>query len=140
MSTILFRNKFHTGAIDLSIVKSIPNHIKAIVPVLYAGSASGYTEILDYCKNHDIRVVADAAHAFGTVVNDKLVGELGDITCFSFDGIKNITCGEGGCIVTADALLSNYLKIKDYWQSENTETIVALAPAATKDFQVGDII
>ena len=40
-------------------------------------------------------------HAFGTKVNGKKIGSFGDITCFSFDGIKNITTGEGGCLVTA---------------------------------------
>ena len=34
--------------------------------------------------------------------NEKYIGSFGDIVCFSFDGIKNITCGEGGAIVSGD--------------------------------------
>ena len=44
--------------------------------------------------------------------NKKLIGSFGDISCFSFDGIKNITSGEGGCVVTNDKKIIN--KIKDY--------------------------
>lgn len=47
-------------------------------------------------------MIEDAAHAIGTVHQGKRVGGFGDIACFSFDGIKNITSGEGGCIVTED--------------------------------------
>jgi len=47
-------------------------------------------------------VIEDAAHAFGTDCLGRRVGSFGDIACFSFDGIKNITSGEGGCIVTED--------------------------------------
>ncbi|MCL2122742.1 MAG: DegT/DnrJ/EryC1/StrS family aminotransferase, partial [Desulfovibrionaceae bacterium] len=41
-------------------------------------------------------------HAFGCRHKGRRIGSFGDVICFSFDGIKNITCGEGGCIVTAD--------------------------------------
>jgi len=49
-------------------------------------------------KRHAL--VEDAAHAFGSTYKGRKVGTLGDVTCFSFDPIKNITCGEGGAIVT----------------------------------------
>ena len=40
----------------------------------------------------------------------KIIGSFGDISCFSFDGIKNITCGEGGCVVTSDIDVINRVK------------------------------
>ena len=49
-----------------------------------------------------LRVIEDSAHAFGSFYHKKKIGSFGDISCFSFDGIKNITSGEGGCIVTND--------------------------------------
>ena len=49
-----------------------------------------------------MRIIEDAAHAFGSTYKQKKVGSFGDVVCFSFDGIKNITSGEGGCIVTDD--------------------------------------
>ena len=41
-------------------------------------------------------------HAFGSFLGKKKIGSFGDISCFSFDGIKNITSAEGGAIVTND--------------------------------------
>ena len=75
---------------------------KAIVPVHYASQAQGLCELRDFAGEFNLRVVEDAAQAFGCRHNSENVGSTGDIVCFSFDGIKNITCGEGGCIVTAD--------------------------------------
>jgi dTDP-4-amino-4,6-dideoxygalactose transaminase len=57
-----------------------------------------------------LRVIEDAAHGFGCTRNDKRVGYEGDVICFSFDGIKNITSGEGGAVVTADKVLAQRIK------------------------------
>jgi len=54
-----------------------------------------------------IRVVEDAAHAFGASCHGRKVGTFGDLTCFSFDAIKHITCGEGGAIATRDSGLAH---------------------------------
>ena len=53
-----------------------------------------------FAEKNSLRVIEDAAHALGTTYKNKRVGSFGDVACFSFDGIKNITSGEGGCIVT----------------------------------------
>ena len=45
-------------------------------------------------------MIEDAAHAFGSVYNGKIIGSIGDVICFSFDGIKNITSEEGGAVVS----------------------------------------
>lgn len=82
--------------------KRIRSCTKAIVPVHYASQAQGLCELRDFASEFDLRVVEDAAQAFGCSYNLAKVGSTGDITCFSFDGIKNITSGEGGCIVTSD--------------------------------------
>ena len=47
-------------------------------------------------------MIEDAAHAFGCSYGGRKIGSFGDVVCFSFDGIKNITSGEGGAIVTSD--------------------------------------
>ena len=80
--------------------------------MLYAGNTSQYRLILKWAKEKSLRVVCDAAHAFGSSDEGDLVGNFGDITCFSFDGIKNITSGEGGCIVSKDMNLINLVKDK----------------------------
>ena len=73
---------------------------KAVMPVHYRGLACDLQAILDWAKPHGIRVIEDAAHAIGSEYEDGVpVGARGDITCFSFDPIKNITSGEGGALV-----------------------------------------
>lgn len=98
--------------IDLNDAKKKINiNTKAIMPVYYSGDASIADDVILFAKDNGIRVVEDAAHAFGSVSNKKIIGSFGDISCFSFDGIKNITCGEGGCVVTSDIDVIN--KVKD---------------------------
>lgn len=76
---------------------------KAVIPVHYRGLPAEIDPILAWAGPHGIRVVEDAAHAFGGFYEDgTTVGAKGDVTCFSFDPIKNITCGEGGACVFND--------------------------------------
>ena len=82
--------------------KRLTSKTKAIMPVHYAGGVGDIEGIYHFAKQNDLRVIEDAAHAFGSTHNNIRVGGFGDIACFSFDGIKNITAGEGGCIVTED--------------------------------------
>ena len=81
------------------------------MPVHFTGCVGDLNQIYEFANSKGIRVVEDAAHAFGTTYQGKRVGAFGDISCFSFDGIKNITSGEGGCIVSDDVNLIE--KIKD---------------------------
>lgn len=76
---------------------------KAVMPVHYSGGVGDLNGIIDFGQRHGLRIIEDAAHAFGTDHNGHRIGSFGDIACFSFDGIKNITSGEGGCIVCDDA-------------------------------------
>ncbi len=76
---------------------------RAVVPVDYRGVPTDIDAICAWAAPHGIRVVQDSAHSFGSFLEDgEPVGSRGDITCFSFDPIKNITCGEGGAIVFGD--------------------------------------
>lgn len=89
----------------------ITSRTKAIMTMHYAGGVGDLKEIYSFAQCHQLRVIEDAAHAFGTTHEGKLIGSFGDIACFSFDGIKNITSGEGGCVVSNDIELLQ--KIKD---------------------------
>ncbi len=100
-----------TFTIDINDAqKCISKYTKVIMPVHYAGGVGNLRNIYKFAKKNKIRVVEDAAHAFGTVYKNKKIGNQGDIVCFSFDGIKNITSGEGGCITTKDQKALNYIK------------------------------
>lgn len=78
----------------------VTSRTKAIMPVHFAGLSCDMDELLPMAHERKIRIVEDAAHAFGSTYKGRKIGTLGDVTCFSFDPIKNITCGSGGCIST----------------------------------------
>lgn len=94
----------------LDAEKRITSKTKAIMPVHYSGGVGKLNKIYKLAEKYKLRVVEDAAHAFGTTYKNQKVGEFGDISCFSFDGIKNITSGEGGCIVTDDEKVLDLVK------------------------------
>ena len=93
-----------TGTLDLADAEKrlSPNTI-AVMFVDYASNPWHLDEVYDFARRKGLRVVEDAAHAFGCKHHGRKIGSFGDLVCFSFDGIKNITCGEGGCLVAFDA-------------------------------------
>ena len=81
------------------IVKKITSKTKAIIPVHYAGNPCEMDELLKLKINFNIKIIEDAAHAFGSRYKGKKLVVLETFLVLVFDGIKNITSGEGGCIV-----------------------------------------
>ena len=75
---------------------------KAVMPVHYASNPGNLAAIYEFAQHYQLRVIEDAAHAFGCTYQGQRIGSRGDIVCFSFDGLKNITSGEGGAVVTSD--------------------------------------
>lgn len=103
--------ELETGLLSLEDAeKRITPKTRAIMPVHYASNPALLKNIYSFAAKHKLRVIEDAAHAFGCTFNGKKVGSFGDIICFSFDGIKNITSGEGGAIVTADREIAQRVK------------------------------
>jgi dTDP-4-amino-4,6-dideoxygalactose transaminase len=89
--------------IDIEDAKRrITEKTKAIVHVYYAGKSGSLRKVYKLAERYELRIVEDAAQAFGCRWSGILVGAFGDTTCFSFDGVKNITSGEGGAIVSRD--------------------------------------
>ena len=99
----------NTLFIDIEDVKRrLRPDTKAIIPVHYASQSIGLAELRAFALENKLRLIEDAAQAFGCMDEFGKVGSSGDVICFSFDGIKNITAGEGGCIVSSDnRLLQN---------------------------------
>ncbi|MDR2851416.1 MAG: DegT/DnrJ/EryC1/StrS family aminotransferase [Desulfovibrio sp.] len=92
-----------TGTLDLrDAEKRLTENTVAVMPVDYASNPWRLDDVYDFARRKGLRVVEDAAHAFGCSHRGRKIGSFGDMVCFSFDGIKNITCGEGGCIVAFD--------------------------------------
>lgn len=101
-----------SGHIDLIDAENkVSFRTKAIMPVHYAGNPVNFKAMQEFASKNKLRIIEDAAHAFGSSYQtNKKVGEIGDIICFSFDGIKNITSGEGGAIVSSDLDIIEFCK------------------------------
>lgn len=99
-----------TLLIDIEDVKrKITPRTKAVMPVDYAGNPCDLDALLKLAGEHKLRIIEDAAHAFGSYYRGRKIGSFGDIACFSFDSIKNITCGEGGAVICQDQELADIL-------------------------------
>jgi len=94
------------------VKKRITHKTKAIMPVHYCGHACDMEELLKIGRRDNILIIEDAAHAFGSSCKGKKIGSFGDATCFSFDPIKNLTCGEGGAVVLADDTIAEIIRTK----------------------------
>ena len=88
-------------------LRRVTQHTRVIMPVHYGGLACEMDDLLPFARERKIWIVEDAAHAFGSNYKGRKVGTLGDVTCFSFDPIKNITCGEGGAVATDNDEIAN---------------------------------
>jgi dTDP-4-amino-4,6-dideoxygalactose transaminase len=100
-----------TLLIDLNdAARRLTKKTRAIMPVHYSGGVGNLKAVYAFAMKHHLRVIEDAAHAFGTTYNGRKIGSFGDIVCFSFDGIKNITSGEGGAIVSSDRKVIEFVK------------------------------
>jgi dTDP-4-amino-4,6-dideoxygalactose transaminase len=79
---------------------AITPRTRAIVPVHFAGHPCDMTRLMEIARSHGLMVIEDAAHALSARYSGRMVGTLGDMTCFSFYATKNITTGEGGMTTT----------------------------------------
>ena len=74
--------------------------IKAILPVHILGHPVDMNPIVEIARKFNLTVIEDAAESLGAKYHGKPVGDLGDISCISFNGNKVVTTGGGGAILT----------------------------------------
>jgi dTDP-4-amino-4,6-dideoxygalactose transaminase len=92
-----------TRNIDLERVEAaITPRTKAIIPVDLAGLPVDRDRLYAIADKHHLRVIEDAAQSMGATWNGKKIGSFGDLISFSFHANKNMTTGEGGCLVLND--------------------------------------
>ena len=80
--------------------KKISKKTKAIIIVHFLGNPVDIDKINYLKKKYNLVIIEDAAEAHGAKINNKMVGNLGDISCFSFYANKVLTSGEGGMVCT----------------------------------------
>lgn len=106
---------FNVDLLDLAIQGYIDRHHGDIaggyvVAIHEFGMPAPMEEIVLLCQKYGLRIIEDAACAFGSRHLDLPVGSSGECAVFSFHPRKSITTGEGGCIITADENLADELK------------------------------
>lgn len=106
----------------------ITHRTKAILPTDYAGLPADVPGIKKALSGRDIRIIRDASHSFGTSIGDRKLGVWcgEDATCFSFDPIKHLTCGEGGAVLVNDAAVADRLRsLRSLGYEPGTQTTAA---------------
>jgi len=84
------------------IEEKISDRTKAILPVHIFGLPADMNRIMAIAKQHNLFVVEDACQAWLAEYEDKKVGTIGDLGCFSFQNSKNLPSGEGGAVTGND--------------------------------------
>ncbi len=101
-----------TGNIDVEqIEKAITPDTKAIIPVHLYGQMVDMEKLSAIAKKHKLKVLEDCAHCIEGTRDGYRPGQKSDAACFSFYATKNITCGEGGAIVTSDSELNEKVRL-----------------------------
>ena len=110
-----------TRNIDLrKIAAAITPKTRAIMPVYLAGLPVDMDELYALSIKHGLRVIEDAAQAFGSSWNNKKIGCFGDLVSFSFQANKNLSTVEGGCLVLnnpMEATLSEKFRLQGLTRS-----------------------
>lgn len=112
----------------VEIEKKVTPKTRAIYVVHYGGLMCDMDPIMEIARKHGLIVLEDCAHAPGAEYKGRRAGSIGDVGCFSFHSLKNMTtCGEGGMITTnRDDLVDAITKLRcmntenwrnqvDYW-------------------------
>ena len=85
---------------------------RVIMPLHYGGYACSLDELMCLAGRSGVRLVVDATHAFGSTYKGRPIAEQAHLSCFSFDPIKNITCGGGGAVATNDDELAYRIRLQ----------------------------
>jgi len=102
----------NNGMDPARIRKTVSRKTKAIIPVHLHGHPEDMMRMMEIARKRNIAVIEDACQAHGARYFGARVGSIGDIGCFSFNPVKNMTvAGEGGMVVTNDGKLAKRIRM-----------------------------
>ncbi len=102
----------HTGLISPEAVEAaITSRTKAVLPVHLYGQMVDIVRLREIADKHNLYLIEDCAHCVEGIRDGYRPGQLGDAAGFSFYATKNITCGEGGAVVTNHDTLADDLQV-----------------------------
>jgi dTDP-4-amino-4,6-dideoxygalactose transaminase len=94
-----------------AVARAIGPRTRAILPVHLTGRIAPMTELTALARQHDLRVVEDAAQAIGARLHDRPAGAHGDVGCFSAHPLKNLNAmGDAGFVTTADGKVAERIR------------------------------
>jgi dTDP-4-amino-4,6-dideoxygalactose transaminase len=105
-----------THLIDLDLLElKITSRTRAIAFVDMYGQCPDLDRINDIARKHNLVTLEDAAHSLGTTWKGKLVGSQADITCFSFNPVKNLgAMGDAGCVTGSRQFMDRVRMYRDH--------------------------
>ena len=104
-----------------SIAEKITSKTKAVIVVHFAGYPCEMESIVELCKEKNLALIEDVAHAPGATINGRACGTFGDVGCFSFFSNKNLSVGEGGMVVsTNEKVASNLTSLRSHGMTSLT--------------------
>lgn len=95
---------FNISSEDLR--RKITAKTKAVIAVHMYGTPADMENVTAIAREYNLFLIEDCAQAHGAAINGKFVGTFGDLGCFSFYQTKNMSCGEGGMVITSDEILA----------------------------------
>lgn len=104
-----------------SVRERITDKTKAIMYVGLGGNVGNYNEIVEICKEHNLKFILDAAHMTGTRLNGKIPGKEADVVVYSFQAVKNLPTADSGMICFKDGKLDEIVR-KKAWLGINKDT------------------
>lgn len=104
-----------------SVREHITNKTKAIMYVGLGGNVGNYSEIVEICKEHNLKFILDAAHMTGTRYNGKIPGKEADVVVYSFQAVKNLPTADSGMICFKEGKLDEIVR-KKAWLGINKDT------------------
>lgn len=104
------------------LLRKITDETRVLLLSHMRGHIGNMDEIISICREKDVQVIEDAAHALGATWNNKKIGSLGDASCFSMQSYKMIDSGEGGMLTTnnpdiAAKVIMYSGSYDDYWRT-----------------------
>lgn len=91
-----------TLCIDLDSAEGlVSDRTKALIVMDYAAGLCDHEAVQAFAARHDLRVVHDAAHAFGSTWRGRKVGSFSDLCMLSFDPVKTLTCLDAGALIVS---------------------------------------
>jgi dTDP-4-amino-4,6-dideoxygalactose transaminase len=109
------------------VEKVITKNTKVLLPVHYGGHPVELDAFQYLAKKNSLVLIEDAAHAIGAEYKGSKIGTIGDMTCYSFHPVKNMTTGDGGAVVTNNKEYADKLSVlrvngmdKESWKRNST--------------------